>query len=446
MDLGAKREVAVVFSFRSPGRYALTTLTGAIEGADDLRSVTVVHPRNTAEVIACIGEQLDLGREVIAGWSFYSPSFPECADELREVRAAEKRAFLAVAGGVHATAEPRQTLDAGFDLVCVGEGERVILEAIRAVRDGRPPSTIPGCARLETGAGDVVKQEARPPRIELDQFPPFAPRHEYFGPIEITRGCIYACRFCQTPYFSKARFRHRSVENTAHWVSTMREAGKRDLRFVSPTSLSYGSQDESVHLDAVEALLARSKEALGPEGRVYFGTFPSEVRPEHVTPEALALIKKYCANDNLVIGGQSGSDRVLQASMRGHDVSAIIHAVKISLAHGFVPNVDFILGLPGEAVDDLRASVNVMRQLGELGARVHAHTFMPLPGTPFRDAAPGQVDDETREELDRLASQKLLYGQWKLQERVAAEMAERRDQSARGYGSAVTVVSPSDDA
>lgn len=441
MHLGQRSEVAVVFSFRSPGRYALTTLTGAIESADDLKTgVTVLHPRNTADVIACVREQLDLGRRVIAGWSFYSPSFPECADELREVRAAESRAFLTIAGGVHATAEPRQTLDAGFELVCVGEGEHVILEAIRAVRDGRAVATIPGCARLVDG---VVKQEPRPPRIELDQFPPFAPRHEYFGPIELTRGCIYACRFCQTPYFSKARFRHRSVENVVHWVSTMRDAGKRDLRFVSPTSLSYGSQDESVHLDAIEQLLARCKEALGPEGRVFFGTFPSEVRPEHVTPEALALIKKYCANDNLVIGGQSGSDRVLQASMRGHDVSAIVHAVKISLAHGFVPNVDFILGLPGEAAEDLRASVRVMRELGELGARVHAHTFMPLPGTPFRDAPPGQIDDDTREELDRLASQKLLYGQWKLQERVAAEMAERRDQSARGYGE--TVVRPTGD-
>ncbi|MFT3707573.1 MAG: TIGR04013 family B12-binding domain/radical SAM domain-containing protein [Archangium sp.] len=423
-------EVSVVFSFRSPGRFALTVLTGALEAAA-LPATHLFHPRDTKEVIEIIRRELDLGRKVIAAWSFYSPSFPECADELRAVKAAESRPFVTIAGGVHATAEPRQTLDAGFDLVCVGEGERVILECVRVVREGLPLAKIPGCARLEL---DAVKQEPKPARIELDDFPPFAPANEYFGPIEITRGCIYACRFCQTPYFSKARFRHRSVENVAKWAGELAKAGKRDLRFVSPTSLSYGSQDESVHLDAVEALLAKSKEAMGPEGRVFFGTFPSEVRPEHVTPRALALIKKYCANDNLVIGGQSGSDRVLQASMRGHDAAAIVESVRIALEHGFVPNVDFILGLPGEAPDDLAASVRVMRQLGELGARVHAHTFMPLPGTPFRDAAPGQVDDATREELDRLASQKLLYGQWKLQLKIASEMAELRDRSPRGYG------------
>lgn len=424
-------EVAVVFSFRSPGRAALTVLTGALETAA-LSGVTLHHPRTTDALITTIAEQLSLGRKVIAAWSFYSPSFPECADELRAVRAAESRAFLAIAGGVHATAEPKQTLEAGFDVVCVGEGEHVIVDAAKAVATGADVSTIRGCARL---VGGMVKQEPKPPRIELDDFPPFAPKHGHFGSIEITRGCIYACRFCQTPYFSKARFRHRSVDDVARWAGELRLAGKRDLRFISPTSLSYGSQDESVHLDAVEALLAKSKDALGPDGRVFFGTFPSEVRPEHVTPEALQLIKKYCANDNLVIGGQSGSDRVLDASMRGHDVASIVRAAKISLDHGFVPNVDFILGLPGETRDDLQASVRVMRQLGELGARVHAHTFMPLPGTPFRDAPPGSVDDATREELDRLASQKLLYGQWKLQVRVAAQMAERRDASPRGYGS-----------
>ena len=31
--------------------------------------------------------------------------------------------------------------------------------------------------------------------------------------LEITRGCVYACSFCQTPFMFKARFRHRSVGN-----------------------------------------------------------------------------------------------------------------------------------------------------------------------------------------------------------------------------------------
>jgi hypothetical protein len=67
-----------------------------------------------------------------------------------------------------------------------------------------------------------------------------------------------------------------------------------------------------------------------------------------------------------------------------------------------------------------------MRQLGELGAKVHGHTFMPLPGTPFRDEEPGDVAETAKTELDRLASQGRLYGSWRAQIEVAREIAERR--------------------
>ena len=58
------------------------------------------------------------------------------------------------------------------------------------------------------------------------------------------------------------------------------------------------------------------------------------------------MIELHDFNDNLIVGGQSGSDRVLKSSRRGHDVQAIVRAVRISKEEGFVPNVDFILGAP----------------------------------------------------------------------------------------------------
>lgn len=419
-------EISLVMSFRAPGRYAFTVLVGALEKAA-LKGVHLHLPGSFEMLRETVATELNLGRRVIVAWSFYSPSFAECAEELRALREVEPRAFLAIAGGVHATAEPLQTLLAGFELVCVGEGEVALTGLLEHLRRGEPLGTPLGFARLVDGK---AVHAPKPERIELDAYPPFGVENGVFGPIEITRGCIYACRFCQTPYFSKARFRHRSVENVAQWASLMARASRPDLRFISPTSLSYGSQDESVHLEAVEALLAKSKEAMGPNGRVFFGTFPSEVRPEHVTPEALALIRRYCANTNLVIGGQSGSDRVLVSSRRGHDVEAIVRSVRIATENGFLPNVDFILGLPGESPEDVSATVSLMEKLGALGAKVHGHTFMPLPGTPFRNAAPGTVDDATRERLDRLASQRQLYGQWKVQVQTAKEIADRRDAHA----------------
>ena len=49
-----------------------------------------------------------------------------------------------------------------------------------------------------------------------------------------------------------------------------------------------------------------------PDKKIFFGTFPSEVRPEFVTDESAELVRKYCANDSLSLGAQSGSDRILK--------------------------------------------------------------------------------------------------------------------------------------
>src|SRR5262249_14760812 len=168
-------------------------------------------------------------------------------------------------------------------------------------------------------------------RRPLDDFPAFNVRHGKWNPIEITRGCVYACSFCQTPFAFKAKFRHRSVANVVEHVRAMTADGSRYMRFVTPTCLSYGSDDTSVNLDAVDALLAGVRSAM-PEGKIYFGTFPSECRPEHVTREALAVLRKWVDNDVLVIGGQSGSDRVLEETRRGHTVADVVRAVENAVA------------------------------------------------------------------------------------------------------------------
>lgn len=406
-----------------PAKAAIAVLAGAIEECPALASVHVQLARNLAELRDALPAALARGDRTIVAFSFYSPSFPDALAMMRTLRAEHPTGWTAIAGGVHATAETEGVLESGFDLVCVGEGERAILALLRRALAGEPLEGTPGFAWKGGRA-------PKPPPVEpLDEFPPFAPKTGLYGAIEITRGCIYACRFCQTPFMSKARFRHRGIENVRHWVRVMVQSGRRDARFISPTSLSYGSLDTSVNLDAVEQLLAACREELGPTRRLFFGTFPSEVRPEHVTAEALRRLKRYVDNDNLIIGGQSGSDAVLEQSRRGHDVEAIVRATRVCIENGFVPNVDFILGLPGEAEDEMRATLKLMEQLAALGAKVHGHTFMPLPGTPFRDAAPGDVPDDAKTKLDTLASQGRLYGHWRAQIATARELAERRNRS-----------------
>ncbi len=419
-------DLSLILHYTKLARTALSVVAGALDTDPLTRRVNLRVVPDTSALATTIERACAAGERVLVAWSFYSPQFPETVVELERVRRETSAAdVIHLAGGPHATAEPAQTLRSGFDLVAMGEGEQVIVDLCRALLQDRPLAAIRGLAFMR--AGECVRN-GRGAAIDLDSFPPFSSQQRKLGPIEITRGCIYACKFCQTPFVNKARFRHRSVENVCRYARLMQSYGLRDLRFISPSALSYGSQDESVNFDAIEELLSGVREVLGPEGRIFFGTFPSEVRPEHVTPNALTLLRRYVDNDTLIIGGQSGSQRMLDASRRGHSVEAIVRAVRLSAQFGFTPNVDLLYGMPGETEDDAAATRALAQRLAKLGARIHSHTFMPLPGTPFRNAPAGRVDVLTQQQLAELTARGKAYGQWQSQQELAARLVRLREE------------------
>ncbi len=204
------------------------------------------------------------------------------------------------------------------------------------------------------------------------------------------------------------------------WVQQAMARGYDYLRFVTPNAFAYGAtSDRGPNLAALEHLLREMATLVGRE-RVYFGTFPSEVSPETVTPEAVALVRRYCSNTHLLFGAQTGSPRLLRSLRRPHTLQDVHRAASIILEGGFTPIVDLIFGLPGETAEDLDATVALMVDLTGQGAIIHAHTFMPLAGTPLAGAPPGHVEPSLYPLLDRLASQGQLRGQWRRQQEIAA--------------------------
>lgn len=411
------------------GIVGLNVVTAALDADPRTAGTDVRFVRTPEAMIAELRSARAAGAAALGAWSFYSPDFAAAAADLRTVREATRDLEVAhVAGGVHASAEPLATARAGFDLVVIGEGERTMIELAAASAQGSDPRALAGVAHLDPSGSFVSHGPG--PRAELDDFPAFNARYQKLNALEITRGCVYACSFCQTPYMFKARFRHRSVANVREHVDFMAAHEARFVRFLTPTSLSYGSEGTEPNLEAVEALLASVREGIGAEGKIYFGTFPSEVRPEHVSERALAILARWVDNRSLVIGGQSGSERVLAATRRGHGVEEIVRAVRLCVGAGFRPDVDFLLGLPGEDGSDREASMKLAEELVGMGARIHSHAFMPLPGTPLRDEEPTELDPETALRMARLESQGRAYGQWRKQLVTAQTLVKAR--RARG--------------
>ena len=304
-----------------------------------------------------------------------------------------------IAGGPHPSARPSETLQY-FDYVVIGEGEETLPELVDILRNKGDVSSVNGIA-FRDGDGNVVFTEKRK-NCDLDSYPPFSPG-VINSNIEISRGCPFGCSYCQTPQLFGHSMRHRSIDRIVEYAKY-----HRDIRFTSPNAFAYGSNGKAPRIEKIESLL----KAIPKDKSVFFGTFPSEVRPEFINDEILELVSKYCANTTLSMGGQSGSQRMLEKIRRGHTVEDIITGAEKCLEHGFTPIVDFIFGLPGETQEDQRESVKVIKWLTGKGARIHSHHFMPLPGTAFENAESAPLDREVEKLMGGLALNGKATGKW----------------------------------
>ncbi len=332
-----------------------------------------------------------------SGIMIYSFATPQAPYIFREVEQSRTHSIF-IAGGPHPSARPQETL-LYFDYVVIGEGEETLPELIGVIRNGGDIHSVRGIAFEEDGRSVFTGKREN---IDLDNYPPFDPNMMY-SPIEITRGCPFNCAYCQTPQLFGRMMRHRGINSISRSAKFL-----RDVRFTSPNAFAYGSPGRHPHSEKIEALLS----ALPRDRNIFFGTFPSEVRPEFINGRLLELVSDHCANTTINMGGQSGSQRILDAIKRGHTVEDIIAGTETCLQHGFTPVVDFIFGLPYETEEDQHETLRLIKWLTGKGGRVHSHYFMPLPGTALENSAPSKLSRQVDRTMGELALHGRISGRW----------------------------------
>lgn len=392
----------ILFYDNKQNKYSVNALLGALEGSFKPLEVEVI----SSEKLGSWLENIEKNTVYIFCVSFFTTQFFEIEALLRKIKSKIENIKIIV-GGPHASGDPESAIKIGADIVVVGEGEKLFLDIIDRIISGE----------------DVKGIFKAKGFVNLDEFSPFSLKFKRFGPIEISRGCPYGCYFCQTPRIFGGVMRHRSVEKILDLIKVMNNLNLKDIRFVTPNAFAYGSNTgKDVNLVKIEELLSGIRKVIGKKGRIFFGSFPSEVRPEHVKEETLELVKTYANNDNLVIGAQSGSQRILDLSHRAHTVEDVYKAVELTLKYNLKANVDFIFGLPYEEEKDIEETVRFIEELVKMGAKVHAHTFMPLPGTPFAKFPPGKIEGLYKKVINRLLPKGVIFGNFREQEKIAWDL------------------------
>ncbi|MHA1745235.1 MAG: TIGR04013 family B12-binding domain/radical SAM domain-containing protein [Promethearchaeota archaeon] len=416
----------VLFGYDKPNRYSWAILMGFLDADPILRQHYTFHalnfhlyhaPDHQTELNAIPFHEYDV---VVLAFSLLSVQMAHFSQFMRDQRDFFQKYhphIVTVVGGPHAAAAPDELQQYGIDFVVPGEGERafsaLLLSLLNTPRQEIETQSIPGLAR---GYPNYIP--ATPPDlVEVGLYPPFSERHRFFGPIEISRGCPFRCKFCETGNQTH-RMRHGTIENIVKWVKQAAEIKFDKVWFLSPNAFAFQSKNGvTPNPRALHELLFQITAIPKIKG-IFFGTFPSEVRPESITFGALEAVTPFISNKKILIGAQSASNRLLKAIHRGHTFEDVRKAIALLAEFNLAVEIDFIFGLPGETVEDIQCNVDFFQEILDKriqNIRIHTHTFMPLPGTPFAEESKGRVAPSIQKIIGKLAKQGKAYGEYQVQ-------------------------------
>ncbi len=277
-----------------------------------------------------------------------------------------------VCGGAHASARSEDMLKY-FDGVCTGEGEESIKDIIEMAHSGRVEGIITGKKVLN-----------------LDEYRIFPRKMVSLGPIEIVRGCPSGCAYCQTPQLFRGKLRHRSIDFIVEEIKfALSRKGFADVRFIAPDASSY-QYNKGINLEAIESLLYHVRNTIGNNGKLFYGTFPSELDPSGVSKELVDLLVKYCDNKQIVLGLQSASHDMQKIMHRRSGLAETEKAVELFLYQNFEIVVDLIFGLPYETEETYEETYKFIEKW-KGRVTIHSHPFDPLPGSKWQYELPTEV-------------------------------------------------------
>lgn len=300
-----------------------------------------------------------------------------------------------------------------LDAVLLGDGEEAVLEIARTVMEGKkngeskaqqlerlaaiegvyvpslfepeyhPDGTISAITPLKPGHTRVRRRFL----ADLDSAPyPSAPVVPFMKTVhdrvavEIARGCTRGCRFCQAGYIYRP-LRERSQDTILKLVEEALQATGYDE--VSLLSLSTG--DYSCVAPLITELMSRYAEA-----RVAV-SLPS-LRVGTLTEGLIEEIRKV-RKTGFTLAPEAGSDRMRRVINKGiSEEDLIAGAASIYGAGWRLIKLYFMIGLPGETVDDVTQISTLARKVKDqakaAGAggdvNVAVSTFVPKAHTPFQ--------------------------------------------------------------
>jgi radical SAM superfamily enzyme YgiQ (UPF0313 family) len=331
-----------------------------------------------------LSDRLKMWRPQVVGFQVFSYNFDSVVKSIEIIKQVSLETVILI-GGAHVSSTSTTVLEEvkGADYGFAGEGEIGLPMLARRILRGESMSleNIPGLIWRE---GSSIRNNARAGIEDLDnlgfQAWDLMPPASYYGspqgvfykrfpiaPISTTRGCPYLCTFCGSGVNMGHKLRLRSMNHVLdEMVMLYKDYGVREYHIIDDMF--------NFHKNRVFEFCQGIKD----RNLDISYTFPNGLRLNQLDRESLQMMKDTGAYA-FPVGIESGSQRILDSMKKSLTLECIEEKVNLINSVGLEPNGFFIIGYPGETIDDIKATIRFAKRLKL--RRVHFSNFLPLPGT-----------------------------------------------------------------
>ncbi|MEP7374649.1 MAG: radical SAM protein [Chitinophagaceae bacterium] len=321
-----------------------------------------------------------------------------CLTNMREaafkmIKSGKEKGCTVIVSSSDSTDRYEQYLQKGADFILLGEAEQTLSELLAAIDEQQNNFlSIAGLAYKQDDA--LIKTVKRNVLKELDSLPfpawdladiePYRKtwlKHKGYFSINMatTRGCPFKCNWCAKPIYGN-RYNSRSPQNVVGELRMLKE--KFNFDHIWFCDDIFGLKPGWVHEFA---------DLLEKENLTF--RFKIQARADLLLQENYIRDLARAGCENIWMGAESGSQKILDAMDKGTTVEQIYQATRLLNKNGINPSFFIQFGYPGETKDDIAKTIRMINELVpyEIGISVS----YPLPGTAFFEKVKNELKEKT---------------------------------------------------
>jgi len=302
---------------------------------------------------------LEVGTPLWVGFSCYRTNMARAMETVSLLRISGCSVPF-VAGGYGPTFESDAFLEAGFDIVAVGEAELSSVMLSQHLSVGVPSlDEIPGLVFARNG--QLIRTGAPRPYLNLDDLETpardtirFTIARKSAVHVETARGCKAGCIFCSIVAFARStgapRWRQKSISRIVDELEEVANEGATVVKIIDD-SLVEPPRDEEWAAMLADAIEHRGIKLL----------LRGSIRADRVTDSLLGHLKR-AGFVSFSCGIENYSSSALRRMAKSATVAENLNALAAFRKHGLFVQAGHILFDPGTTMTELRENLQLMRE------------------------------------------------------------------------------------